>query len=691
MILKERTGDVETGGVEVKKTFQIKACRKAFEILSSGIYSDKVRAVIRELSTNAADAHVAANKKDIPFVVHLPNGFEPYFSVKDFGTGLSEDGVMNLYTTYFESNKTASNEFTGALGLGSKSPFCYTDSFSVISRFNGKKTTYNCYINSDGVPTPVKMGEEDTTEENGLEVSFAVKKEDFQEFYTKAVSVLSCFVLPPIVEGYGQFAFEKRNYVYKTDFYGYHGNGTRYDNQQCRVIMGNVGYTLSPYDIKGLDYGTRDMLSGGIDIFVKIGEVNMTADREKLSYDDHTITNLKRIIEDIREDIKARFEKELSDCKNMWEARLYVNSKNGLLHSLGMGSKRFKWNGQEISSTIEIKPMELDNLYLRRKSVSRRPAGSYVNVSDRLTFYIDDVGKRGAITKIIYDIRTNQKESAYLITATGKALDDFLDRTGIRHAPIIKASTLPDVPKVARTGNGTTAKSKGIHAFRYTSTGSGAPTNYWKDEVVDLTTESGYYVVIDYYKWKGIGEEMRHPYYIKDIISGLNKIGYFNNASPTIIGVKSKYVNKITSNSNWIDLTADVKKFIDTNLAKFKKYRDITNVYIPYWLNFAKKNVKFNSPLIQKVNEDVAEHYKMLSDATTNWNNVYTLCNNIGYDLGNDVANGKGDTFTKRGEEITNAYPLLKFVADLADNIHVVNEYTDLIDNAKKKGIAKAA
>jgi hypothetical protein len=68
------------------------------------------------------------------------------------------------------------------------------------------------------------------------------------------------------------------------------------------------------------------------------------------------------------------------------------------------------------------------------------------------------------------------------------------------------------------------------------------------------------------------------------------------------------------------------------------------------------------------------------------------LCNNIGYDLDNNAnANVKSDTFTKRGEEITNTYPLLKFVADLADNIHVVNEYTDLIDNAKKKGIAKAA
>lgn len=693
MILKERTGDVETGGVEIKKTFQIKACRKAFEILSSGIYSDKVRAVIRELSTNAADAHVAANKKDVPFEVHLPNGFEPYFAVKDFGTGLSEESVMNLYTTYFESNKTDSNEFTGALGLGSKSPFCYTDSFSVISRFNGKKITYNCFINSDGVPTPVKMGEEDTTEENGLEVSFAVKKEDFQEFYTKAVSVLSCFVLPPTVKGYGQFAFEKRNYSYKTDFYGYHGTGSRYDNQPCRVIMGNVGYVISPYDIKGLNYDLRDMLNSGIDIFVKIGDVNMTADREKLSYDAHTINNLKSIIERIRDDIKVRFENELANSKNIWEAMLYVNGKSGLLHSLGLGSTKFKWNGQEVSSTFEIKPTELTSLYLRRKTVAKHVASKYITVSDKLTFYIDDMGKRGAMTKIVYDIRNNKKDSAYLITVTGKELDDFLDRTGVRYSTIIKASALPDVPKVARTGNGTVAKSKGIHAFRYTDTGYGAPTNYWKDEVVDLTTESGYYVVIDYYKWKSIGDEMRHPYYIKDILSGLKKVGYLkNNTVPTIIGIKSKYVSKITSNTNWVDLTADVQKFIENNLAKFKKYRDVTKTHIPYWLNFAKKSLKFNSSIIQKVADDIAEHHKIATDANNNWNNVYTLCNNMGYYTFDDKFNdAPSDDFTKRAEEITTAYPLLKYVSDLTGNLDIVNEYTDLVDNAKKKGVAKAA
>jgi len=123
-----------TGAVQ---EFNIKNSAKAFSILSSGLYANKIRAIVRELSCNAYDSHVQAGKSDIPFEIHLPNVLEPWFSVKDQGTGLSVQEVQNIYSTYFESTKTGSNDFIGALGLGSKSPFSYTDNFSVTAVKNG--------------------------------------------------------------------------------------------------------------------------------------------------------------------------------------------------------------------------------------------------------------------------------------------------------------------------------------------------------------------------------------------------------------------------------------------------------------------------------------------------------------------------------------------------------------------------
>lgn len=64
-------------------------------ILSSGLYSNKIRAVIRELSCNAVDAHTSAGNKN-PIEVKLPNALDKQFYVKDFGTGLTHDQVMKL-------------------------------------------------------------------------------------------------------------------------------------------------------------------------------------------------------------------------------------------------------------------------------------------------------------------------------------------------------------------------------------------------------------------------------------------------------------------------------------------------------------------------------------------------------------------------------------------------------------------
>lgn len=125
------------GDVNAEVGFKIKASRASFQILSSGLYSNKIRAIIRELCCNAHDAHKSAGTQDTPFEISLPSTFSPVLVIKDFGTGLSHEDVMTIYTTYFESTKNNSNDFIGQLGLGSKSPFSYTNQFLVESRHEG--------------------------------------------------------------------------------------------------------------------------------------------------------------------------------------------------------------------------------------------------------------------------------------------------------------------------------------------------------------------------------------------------------------------------------------------------------------------------------------------------------------------------------------------------------------------------
>src|SRR5690606_32060996 len=174
--------EVVSHGVRESRRATIQANGKAFRILSDTLYADKIKAVIRELSTNAYDAHVEAGNKDRPFDVKLPTILDPVFRIRDYGTGLSHEDVLNLYNTYFYSTKTESNEVVGALGLGSKSPYAYTSVFTVISYYNGVMRLYNSGLDEEDCPLCSFLHEEPTDQPNGLEISFGVNREDFQTF-----------------------------------------------------------------------------------------------------------------------------------------------------------------------------------------------------------------------------------------------------------------------------------------------------------------------------------------------------------------------------------------------------------------------------------------------------------------------------------------------------------------------------
>jgi len=149
------------------KKFGIIANDKMYDILSSKIYTDKITAPIRELATNAYDAHIANHNESKPFDIHIPTENELYFSISDYGDGMDGQTIEELYTTYGFSDKSSSNKFTGCLGLGSKSPFAYTDSFEVHSVKDYIKYVYKCYMES-GIPHVMKFDEFSTNEESGV-------------------------------------------------------------------------------------------------------------------------------------------------------------------------------------------------------------------------------------------------------------------------------------------------------------------------------------------------------------------------------------------------------------------------------------------------------------------------------------------------------------------------------------------
>jgi hypothetical protein len=329
MKLDVEVNEIVLSNVGTTGEYRIRNSAKAFKILSDGLYSNKIRAVIRELSCNALDSHVGAGKADIPFEVHLPTMLEPWFSVRDFGLGLSGDQVTNIYTTYFESTKTDSNDYIGALGLGSKSPFSYTENFTVTAIKDGMKRIYSAFINEMGVPSIAEMSEELTDEGNGVEVKFSVTdRYDYNSFVHESQEVFKWFKNQPKITGVN-FNYSTPDYKEQNIVPGVH----ILNSGNSMALMGNIAYPLSKMSEPEKHFGElAGLLSCSILLEFDIGELDFAASREELSYVPLTINSIKRKLEELNTNLAAHFAAKADAIADEWARAefLYEESRSRL-------------------------------------------------------------------------------------------------------------------------------------------------------------------------------------------------------------------------------------------------------------------------------------------------------------------------------------------------------------------------
>ena len=353
MKLADRSVDVHSAGVVSTNRFKVAQTSKMFNILSNSLYSDKVMAVIRELSTNAYDAHIAAGNPN-PFLVRLPTYTDPNFTIRDYGTGLNQSDMEELYTTYGASNKNDSNDYVGCLGLGSKSPFAYTKSFTTSSYFNGTKYTYVAAMDESGVPTLNLLDVTPTKESNGLEISFAVKNNDFGEFSNKAVRIFHYFKQKPVIVGGNlKDPYSNKDIVFNDNSWRLcklNNNSDLFPNAYNKIdssiiaIMGNIAYPVNISLLTGdgnkvenetiSRWNKASAIKSDWKVFIDhlhntsmyleldfgIGELDMDPSREGLQYTKQVIKTLKDKIQQVYSDLKDQSTAAIANSKTLVEA-----------------------------------------------------------------------------------------------------------------------------------------------------------------------------------------------------------------------------------------------------------------------------------------------------------------------------------------------------------------------------------
>lgn len=425
------------GNGSKSKAFSITASPKVFKILSSDLYTNKIRAVVRELITNMIDAH-ALNGNPEKFIIQVPGRLDPRFVCRDFGPGMSDfdiqgdDNSPGLYNSYFSSSKAESNDFIGGFGLGSKSPFSYTDTFSITSYHKGEIRGYVAYMDGDGPqikPTFVKeMGPNDKT---GIEIVVPVEEKDFRNFAYEVSYIMRPFKDLAIINGLD------REIDYFPDFDDYYGvNPERYwpDRGGLYAIYGGIVY---PIDGVIRDRNWLSIRNEVNYIKFPMGSLDIAPSREALSLDDRTRKNIIERVKELsekafNEDVK-RFKESTSPrhtyrelMKMGYSARDYMISNSVKFTTKNLSYKKMQSMFEPDSKLCNAGVVYEVNLDPRLKRIKQSHETSAVASSYRLF---------GINTTKINIVIDNTKNRVNIVRGLARALDDseFNNTLNIHH------------------------------------------------------------------------------------------------------------------------------------------------------------------------------------------------------------------------------------------------------------------
>ena len=516
------------------KTSEFKTGDTAFivDMFADKVYSHKERAVIREMACNAHDSHIMAGTEDVPFDVHLPTRLEPYFSLRDYGTGLTDEEVRDHYAGIGISTKRDNQNVIGCYGIGTLSPYSLADSFTVKSYKDGMCRTYSCYRNDQRVPVVSLLTECETDEPNGIEVNLSVEGRVY-EFGVEAVYVFKFWegTLPNINDKYvvEQCEDARKGYAFEGDGYGLKNTWG-----DVFAVMGNIAYTI-PRDLD--EFRCEGYLK------FELGELSFDTGRENLAMDTKTKEALKAKFAAVKETLTADAIAQIEALPTAWDQAVLANELNK-----GDLGRKIKADLQEYAPDRTTEEMTYFSGYVRSHGGIDKGLTQKIPIGSHVVYYASKPRFQGRIRQYLKE----QSRQTTLVLLTTQQIAE----TGI---PADLINDLDHLPKIYsnHSSSGTVDKCK-VYTIKDRRYDSYKNRENWTEAVVDLKDgEERVYVEINRFEVVGQKWFTNNTSQIRSSIEDLKEhIG-----DVKVYGIKSALVrSKGFQNGNWISLDDYLKR-----------------------------------------------------------------------------------------------------------------------------------
>lgn len=588
MKLESVPQDVAISGNFETSEFEIGDISFIVDMFADKVYSHKERAVIRELSCNAHDSHVEAGNPE-PFDVHLPTNLEPWFSVRDYGTGLSDREIRKNYAGIGISTKRDSNKTIGCFGIGSLSPYSLVDSFTVKSWYNGILRTYSCYRDEDRKPVVALLTESASDESNGLEVSLSIESKVY-EFEQEAVEVFQWWEYTPNINNQNvvrKCEEQLSRYIFKDKDFGLTPNwGDMF------AVMGNIAYRI-PSDLDSFNCNGY--------LKFELGELNFDTARENLSMDDKTkaAINTKTI------EVKAKLAEVAAE---QIEQMPTAFKKAQLADTLGSGQIGRHIKVMDLDKFRLPKPSKPVTYWQSQYRTSEKYPAKYVPVGKDTEYYLH---KDRMTTRIRSYLKDMNSGHTMVILTPDQVSECKIDTDVLQD--------LDDLPKVTRQSRGSQSTVKTFTFVQPVDRWYTKPREYWSEVELEIN-DIDEIVYVEINRWQ--------PENCDDMISGCNgnirstleTMNECNIDVPKVHGLKTAFLKtKAFRGGNFIHLDDYVKreygKIVPKTYFKYNNNQFHTMETLLNFIEFDEGN-EFKNLIDNNKNDEIASVCKRIGITT---------------------------------------------------------------------------
>lgn len=566
-IEKSSVAVLDSDGIKKKYQYGIKDPVIVMQTLA-GLYSNIQRIIVQEYISNARDAHREVGREDVPVVVTLPMDLDPNLKIRDFGPGLTEERVGEVFCWFGESTKRVDNSQTGGFGIGAKCAFAYTESFMVETYVDGEMRRYVALKDDGetGLPSFNQMGDTvKTNEKNGTCIIIPITEWDFNNIRTWLKRTCQYWDVKPTVTN-DTMNWDDNEVVMSGDgwdlittendkYYGLRGSP--------KVILDGI-----PYDVSGDIYGNleseyRHVLNLNVLLYFKTGEVLPAVNRESLKVTDKVKETVCERLRIVYNKIKDEVTSQIQDAENLWDANLLWKKMNDELGFRQIVSN-VEWNGFKVNENgISAPGDSIVYVYKMREYEEDEKVKSNkentLKFKDRsLVLINDDNLTRPSPLRIRTILDTEDIDRVQVIQATPAEMLQWKEK-GLDHIPTRNISEW-EKKKRAKQGKNVSAITS---CFECTS-----KHNRWDSINVDIANDSGVYV--EYYRTGPLNE---NRYKLYDISK---KFGV------TIYGIPSRYMKKVQKNPNMISYRDFVKAKLDELVSQTNQNDSFLSAETPY-------------------------------------------------------------------------------------------------------------